>query len=86
MPQYLVAIHHPTDFQPYSEPEATHRDIADLNREMVAAMIKLARTLDFQVVAEQVEDQESFEALRNLGVDFVQGYVVEKPRPLHSVH
>ncbi len=57
-----------------------------VNREMVAAMIKLARTLDFQVVAEQVEDQESFEALRGLGVDFVQGFVVERPRPLHAVH
>ncbi|HEX7236675.1 MAG TPA: EAL domain-containing protein, partial [Gammaproteobacteria bacterium] len=51
-----------------------------VNREMVAAMVKLARTLDFRVVAEQVEDQASFEALRSLGVDFVQGNVVEKPR------
>ena len=36
-----------------------------VNREMVAAMVKLARTLDFQVVAEQVEDQSSFEALQS---------------------
>jgi diguanylate cyclase (GGDEF)-like protein len=57
-----------------------------VNREMVAAMVKLARTLDFRVVAEQVEDQASFEALRELGVDFVQGFVVEKPRPLRAVH
>ena len=57
-----------------------------VNREMVTAMIKLARTLDFQVVAEQVEDPESFEALRGLGVDFVQGFVVERPRPLQAVH
>ena len=57
-----------------------------VNREMVSAMIKLARTLDFQVVAEQVEDQESFEALRGLGVDFVQGFIVERPRPLQAVH
>jgi diguanylate cyclase (GGDEF)-like protein/PAS domain S-box-containing protein len=57
-----------------------------VNREMVSAMVKLARTLDFQVVAEQVEDQSSFEALRALGVDFVQGYAVERPRPLAAVH
>jgi diguanylate cyclase (GGDEF)-like protein/PAS domain S-box-containing protein len=57
-----------------------------VNREMVAAMVKLARTLDFKVVAEQVEDQTAFEALRDLGVDFVQGYAVEKPRPLQAVH
>jgi diguanylate cyclase (GGDEF)-like protein/PAS domain S-box-containing protein len=57
-----------------------------VNREMIAAMVKLARTLDFQVVAEQVEDASSFEALRELGVDFVQGFVVERPRPLQAVH
>ena len=57
-----------------------------VNREMVTAMIKLGRTLDFQVVAEQVEDQASFEALRALGVDFVQGFVVERPRPLQAIH
>jgi diguanylate cyclase (GGDEF)-like protein/PAS domain S-box-containing protein len=57
-----------------------------VNREMISAMVKLARTLDFKVVAEQVEDQASFEALRSLGVDFVQGYVIERPRPLHAVH
>ena len=42
--------------------------------------------LDFQIVAEQVEDQESFETLRSLGVDFVQGFVVERPRALQAVH
>jgi len=57
-----------------------------VNREMISAMVKLARTLDFQVVAEQVEDQSSFETLRALGVDFVQGYAIERPRPLHAVH
>ena len=52
---------------------------------MVTAMIKLARTLNFQVVAEQVEDQASFETVRRMGVDFVQGYVVERPHALLSV-
>lgn len=55
-----------------------------VNQAMVAAMIKLARTLNFRVVAEQVEDQESFEAVRRMGVDFVQGYVVERPHPLQQ--
>ena len=57
-----------------------------VNRAMVTAMIKLARSLDFQVVAEQVEDQASFEAVRRMGVDFAQGYVVERPHALPTVH
>lgn len=53
-----------------------------VNQEMVAAMIKLARTMQFRVVAEQVEQQEDFDWLRDSGVDFVQGYFVEAPAAL----
>lgn len=41
MTQYLVAIHHPDDFVPYSEDEATRSDISALNREMMAAGIRV---------------------------------------------
>ncbi len=37
MTQYLVAIHHPDDFDPSSESEATVRAIDVLNEEMAAA-------------------------------------------------
>ncbi len=53
-----------------------------VNQEMVTAMIKLAETMDFRTVAEEVEDQTDFDALRAMGVDFVQGYFVEKPQTL----
>ena len=39
--KYLVAIHHPDDFDPSTEDEATHRDIDLLNEEMVAAGIRV---------------------------------------------
>ena len=53
-----------------------------VNQEMVAAMIKLARTMHFRVVAEQVEHQEDFDWLREIGVDFMQGHFVESPMSL----
>jgi len=37
MTQYLVAIHHPDDYDPSAEDEAMSRDIGALNDEMVAA-------------------------------------------------
>ena len=37
MAQYLVAIHHPDNFDPSTESEATVRDIGVLNKEMDAA-------------------------------------------------
>jgi diguanylate cyclase (GGDEF)-like protein/PAS domain S-box-containing protein len=53
-----------------------------VNQEMVAAMIKLARTMEFKVVAEQVEEQEDFDWLRTAGIDFVQGNFVDAPAML----
>jgi len=53
-----------------------------VNQEMVSAMIKLARTMQFRIVAEQVEHQEDFDWLRDVGVDFVQGRFVEAPAAL----
>jgi EAL domain-containing protein (putative c-di-GMP-specific phosphodiesterase class I) len=47
-------------------------------------MIKLARTMEFRIVAEQVEHQEDFDWLRDVGVDFVQGHFVEAPARLGS--
>ena len=37
MTQYLVAIHHPDDYDPSLEDEPMHRDIDSLNQEMNAA-------------------------------------------------
>ena len=37
MPQYLVAIHHPDNYDPSTEGEAMIRDIDVLNEEMLAA-------------------------------------------------
>jgi diguanylate cyclase (GGDEF)-like protein/PAS domain S-box-containing protein len=53
-----------------------------VNQAMVAAMIKLARTMNFQVVAEQVEDGGALDAAKRMGVDFVQGYYLGRPQPL----
>ena len=41
MTHYLVAIHHPDDFEPFSESQETRDDISALNREMVAAGIRV---------------------------------------------
>jgi hypothetical protein len=40
MPQYLVAIYHPDDYNPSVETEATIEGIHALNREMIAADVR----------------------------------------------
>jgi hypothetical protein len=41
MTQYLVAIHHPDNYDPSTEGEAMARDIDGLNDEMVAAGVRI---------------------------------------------
>ena len=41
MTQYLVAIYHPDDYDPSVETEAMYRDISALNKEMIAAGVRI---------------------------------------------
>jgi diguanylate cyclase (GGDEF)-like protein/PAS domain S-box-containing protein len=56
-----------------------------VNQAMVAAMIELSRSLNFRVVAEQVEDQLSLDTVTGMGIDFVQGFVIGRPQPLSMI-
>ncbi|HEY6123683.1 MAG TPA: EAL domain-containing protein [Steroidobacteraceae bacterium] len=53
-----------------------------VSQTMVTAMIKLARTLNFKIIAEQVEDSAALDVARKMGVDFVQGFVIARPAKL----
>ena len=53
-----------------------------VNQAMVSAVVGMARTLNFRLVAEQVEDVAVLEAARAMGIDFVQGHAIGRPRPL----
>lgn len=53
-----------------------------VNQAVVAAMIDLSRSLNFRVVAEQIEDQPSLDKARQMGIDFLQGFIIARPLPL----
>ena len=74
--------HLPVDDQKIDGTYTRNLETELVNQEMVAAMIKLARTMQFKVVAEQVEYQEDFDWLRDIGVDFAQGHFIEAPSML----
>lgn len=58
----------------------------DVNHAMINAMVDLARTLEIGVIAEHVESEVVLGLIRKMGVDYVQGYGIERPRPLASIH
>jgi hypothetical protein len=64
MPQYLVAIHHPDNFDPSSVTEETMRDISALNKEMMAAGVRFfAGGLQPETKAKSLRAQPNGEVL-----------------------
>lgn len=59
------------------------RDVAtaESGRAIVRATVDLAHALDFTVVAEGVEDEQTLRVVRDLGCDLVQGFHVGHPIP-----
>ena len=45
----------------------------------------LARSLGKQTIAEFVEDQETLDMLREIGLDCAQGFRIGRPRPLDEI-
>jgi PAS domain S-box-containing protein len=52
------------------------------DRQVVAAIIGVARQFQIETIAEGVEDQATLDELRSLGVDYAQGYWIGRPAPL----
>jgi PAS domain S-box-containing protein len=63
------------------------RDILDnaANQHVVRAIISLARAFNLKTVAEGIEDEATWQYLRNEGVDFGQGYHLGRPAPMEPV-
>jgi diguanylate cyclase (GGDEF)-like protein len=60
------------------------RDLLHSQRDtsIVSAIVALAGGFDQQTIAEGVEDGETAELLRSLGVSFAQGYLFGRPHPM----
>jgi EAL domain-containing protein (putative c-di-GMP-specific phosphodiesterase class I) len=60
------------------------REIAQdpIAAEMVAAIAKIANVMGIQTIAEFVEDEQILDKLRQLGVDYAQGYRISQPMAL----
>ncbi|KJY84418.1 diguanylate cyclase [Vibrio galatheae] len=57
-------------------------DVNEMDHLMVRSINDLAKQMGKQTVAEFVENAQILEQLMELGVDYAQGYVIGKPKPL----
>jgi diguanylate cyclase (GGDEF)-like protein len=55
-----------------------------LDQAIVRSTCEVARALNLPIVAEFVENEAQMEMLKTLGVNFVQGYIIDRPAALPS--
>jgi EAL domain-containing protein (putative c-di-GMP-specific phosphodiesterase class I) len=48
----------------------------------IGSLCSVAHSLDIKVIAEGVETEHQWELLKELNIDAIQGYVVDRPKPL----
>ena len=52
-----------------------------IDHAVVDAIRRLAHAADAKTIAESVESRETFQRVRDLGIDFAQGHVIHRPEP-----
>jgi len=52
---------------------------------IVSGINQIAHTMGLRTVAEYVDDPEVLKALRDIGIDYAQGYLISRPQPLSQM-
>jgi EAL domain-containing protein (putative c-di-GMP-specific phosphodiesterase class I) len=62
------------------------RDMVDdrINFELVKSINDIGQVMGKKTIAEFVENNETLEALKEIGVDYAQGFAIARPRPIKS--
>ena len=55
-----------------------------VDREMVTTIRRVGQIVNKKTIAEFVENDETRQALLEIGIDYAQGYAIAKPRPIKS--
>ncbi|MGV6853139.1 MAG: EAL domain-containing protein [bacterium] len=51
-----------------------------VDKAMVEAVVHMGKVMGLQTIAEWVEDEETYALLKQIGVSYAQGFVIDKPR------
>lgn len=55
-----------------------------MNLSIVEAITRIGHTSELKIIAEWVEDKDIYNKLIEIGIDYAQGYVIDKPQALTS--
>jgi len=76
--------HLPVDFLKIDAQFVRNLRSDEEDRQVVQAIVGVARQFGIETIAEGVEDEATLVELSALGVDFAQGYVIGRPLPLEE--
>jgi len=80
---YLKTL--PVDYLKIDGSFVRHLTENQVDHTMVDIINQLGHVMGLETIAEFVESEESLTALRNLGVDYAQGFHLGRPIPLQDV-
>jgi diguanylate cyclase (GGDEF)-like protein len=55
------------------------------SRFFIGSLCSVAHSIDIMVIAEGVETEQQWQVLRELNVDAIQGYIVDRPKPIRDM-
>jgi diguanylate cyclase (GGDEF)-like protein/PAS domain S-box-containing protein len=80
---YLKTL--PVDFLKIEGQFVTHVATDPVDRSMVEAITKIGRAMNVATIAEKVETAAVLEALREIGVDYIQGFHLSEPISIDEI-
>jgi EAL domain-containing protein (putative c-di-GMP-specific phosphodiesterase class I) len=76
----------PLDFLKIDQEFVRDALVSESDRHVIWAVVNIARRFGLKTVAEGVEDQQTFELLAQMDVDYAQGFHLGRPGPIDSGH
>ncbi len=74
--------HLPVDFLKVDREFIQNVTASAVDQQLVRSIVEIAHSLQVETIAEAVGDDRTIELLREVGVDYIQGFYVGEPRPV----